>query len=196
MPQVMDTADRPPSAEDDYVFGPQIGFGMFSEVFLAHRRHPPDEGAEQPLYAVKRLYPCDERQGFPVTSLREIQLLQTTRHENVISLVDVFFDRDFVQRNTSVSLVFDYMPHDLSTLLKAPAPLSDANKRLFMFQLLRGVDFLHRNHIIHRDIKGPPPPSDAQPGTSSSTTAGSSRSPTLGSRGANSRRSASTPGTS
>ena len=34
-----------------------------------------------------------------------------------------------------------------------PGPLSPHNIQLFMFQLLRGLDFCHKRKILHRDLK-------------------------------------------
>ena len=38
-------------------------------------------------------------------------------------------------------------------MVKHPGPLSPHNIQLFMFQLLRGLDFCHRRKILHRDLK-------------------------------------------
>lgn len=54
-----------------------------------------------------------EEEGIPITSIREIQILKTMNHPNIVSLYDVAVD----DANENVFLVFEYVEHDLSALL-------------------------------------------------------------------------------
>jgi mitogen-activated protein kinase 1/3/mitogen-activated protein kinase 6 len=42
---------------------------------------------------------------------------------------------------------------DLSSIIKSPQELSDDHCQFFLYQLLRGMKFLHSAHILHRDLK-------------------------------------------
>ena len=51
------------------------------------------------------------------------------------------------------SLIFPQDTDLRRYIQKHPGPLSPHNIQLFMFQLLRGLDFCHRRKILHRDLK-------------------------------------------
>lgn len=55
----------------------------------------------------------------------------------------------------SIYMVFPYSDHDLTGLLENPiVKLSIPQLKSYFQQLLRAVDYLHKNKILHRDIKG------------------------------------------
>lgn len=48
-------------------------------------------------------------------------------------------------------LVFDYMLSDLSEVIKSCLnPLTEAQVKSYMLSLLKGVEFMHGNNIMHR----------------------------------------------
>ena len=74
------------------------------------------------------------RTGFPITSLREIQLLRRLRHPNIVSLQEVVVGR----KRDSVFLVFEYCEHDMAVLLDSmPRPFSESEVKCIMVQLLQ-----------------------------------------------------------
>lgn len=90
------------------------------------------------------------REGFPVTSMREMKLLQALRHENVIRLHETM-----TSRTGSVYMVFEYMEHDLNGLLVHPkVSFTQAHIKSLAQQLLRGLAYLHHRAVLHRDLKG------------------------------------------
>jgi serine/threonine protein kinase len=124
-----------------------VGKGTFGEVWRAM-----DVQSKREV-AVKLIKAENEKEGFPITALREARLLKELRHPNIVDFIDVIFGKDEGVAGT-VYVVLEYMQHDLAGLLLSPdANLTWAHKKCFMLQLLRGVEFMHRNHILHRDLK-------------------------------------------
>ncbi len=82
--------------------------------------------------------------------LREMRLMRHLgSHPNISTLQNLYLQQDADE----LYLVMDLMDSDLHKIIQSPQPLSDAHFRYFMFQLLKGVRFLHENRIIHRDLK-------------------------------------------
>lgn len=79
---------------------------------------------------------------------REIKALQQLNHENIVNLLDVF------PYGAGVVLVFEYMPTDLSILLRnTENPLTDSQIKAYLIMLLKGVAYCHNLGIMHRDLK-------------------------------------------
>ena len=91
--------------------------------------------------------------GFPVTSIREIKILNSTLHTNIIKLKEVVVG----YKKDSIFLVFEYCEFDLVKIIekmrkfKFYFDLGDVKS--IMIQLLKGVDYMHKNYILHRDLK-------------------------------------------
>ena len=58
--------------------------GTFGEVFKARCRADP-----KMIVALKRVLMDNEKEGFPITALREIRILQLLRHENIVNLIEI-----------------------------------------------------------------------------------------------------------
>jgi mitogen-activated protein kinase 1/3 len=84
--------------------------------------------------------------------LREIKILKFFEHENIVKLVDIQ-KPDHMTDYKDVYIVTEKMEADLGRLIHSKQPLSDRHFSYFMYQLLRGLLYLHSAHIMHRDIK-------------------------------------------
>lgn len=49
--------------------------------------------------------------------------------------------------------VFEFVDTDLYKLIGSPQFLTDEHIKLFMYQLLVGLKYIHSAHVIHRDMK-------------------------------------------
>ncbi|KAL2119163.1 hypothetical protein VTJ04DRAFT_6123 [Mycothermus thermophilus] len=136
----------------DYEILGKLGEGTFGEV---HRARSKKTGA---LVAVKKIIMHNEKDGFPITALREIKLLKLLSHKNILRLEDMAVEhppRGSDKRKKPIFyMVTPYMDHDLSGLLDNPSVhFTVPQIKCYMLQLLEGVRYLHENHILHRDMK-------------------------------------------
>ncbi|EXJ54592.1 CMGC/CDK protein kinase [Cladophialophora yegresii CBS 114405] len=107
------------------------------------------------LVALKKLKMEHTSDGFPVTGLREIQTLRACRHANIVELQEVVMgDGDGSLKDVNVYLVMEFLEHDLATLLGDMAePFLPSEIKTLTLQIVAGVEYLHRNWILHRDLK-------------------------------------------
>ncbi|KAI8986665.1 kinase-like domain-containing protein [Trametes punicea] len=135
--------------QSDYAVLTKLGEGTFGEVHKAIHR---ERGH---TVALKRILMHNEKEGMPVTALREIKILKALKHPCIIDIYDMFVVRSQGKESPlSVYMVFPYMDHDLAGLLENErVKLSPSQIKLYMKQLLEGTEYMHRNHILHRDMK-------------------------------------------
>ncbi|OBT57743.1 CMGC/CDK/CRK7 protein kinase [Pseudogymnoascus sp. 24MN13] len=119
-----------------------VGSGTYGKVFKAIHVYT------KKLVALKKIRMEGERDGFPVTAVREIKLLQSLKHVNVVMLQEVMVEKN------DCFMVFEYLSHDLTGLLNHPTfKLNPAQKKDLAKQMFEGLDYLHRRGVLHRDIK-------------------------------------------
>ncbi|KAI0442645.1 kinase-like domain-containing protein [Xylaria telfairii] len=119
-----------------------IGSGTYGKVFKGKHVYTKN------LVALKRIRMEGERDGFPVTAMREVKLLQSFRHPNIVDLHEVMIEKN------ECYMVFEYLSHDLTGLLNHPSyKLDAAQKKHLAMQLFEGLDYLHKRGVLHRDIK-------------------------------------------
>ncbi|CAD6192868.1 unnamed protein product [Caenorhabditis auriculariae] len=83
---------------------------------------------------------------------RELRLLRCMRHENIIDMLDVFTPNDTPKEIEDVYFVSMLMGADLSNILKIQR-LNDDHIQFLVYQILRGLKYIHSADIIHRDLK-------------------------------------------
>ncbi|NWR17739.1 CDK14 kinase, partial [Emberiza fucata] len=89
-----------------------------------------------------------EEEGTPFTAIREASLLKGLKHANIVLLHDIIHTKE------TLTLVFEYVHTDLCQYMdKHPGGLHPENVKLFLFQLLRGLSYIHQRYILHRDLK-------------------------------------------
>ncbi|KAM6080394.1 LOW QUALITY PROTEIN: cyclin-dependent kinase 15 [Theristicus caerulescens] len=101
-------------------------------------------------------FPCDGTDTWSITdpSLKRnafnktASLLKHLKHANIVLLHDI------TQNKETLTFVFEYMHTDLAQYMgQHPGGLHSCNVTLFMFQLLRGLAYIHQQHILHPDLK-------------------------------------------
>ncbi|KAK2749171.1 serine/threonine protein kinase, CMGC, CDC2/CDK sub [Myotisia sp. PD_48] len=135
----------------EYEFLGKLGEGTFGEVYKARTKR---DGTA--LFALKKILMHNEKDGFPITALREIKLLKCLSHPNILQLNEMAVERSRGEgrKKPSMYMVTPYMDHDLSGLLENPSVhFTEPQIKCYMIQLLKGLRYLHENQILHRDMK-------------------------------------------
>ncbi|ORY14763.1 kinase-like domain-containing protein [Clohesyomyces aquaticus] len=108
------------------------------------------ESATGDVVALKKMKMEYAQDGFPVTALREIQLLQASKHQHIINLREVVMG----DRLDDVYLVMDFIEHDLKSLCDTMSePFLASEVKTLILQLTSALSFLHSHWILHRDLK-------------------------------------------
>uniref|UniRef100_A0A3P8SWG5 mitogen-activated protein kinase n=1 Tax=Amphiprion percula TaxID=161767 RepID=A0A3P8SWG5_AMPPE len=121
----------------------QVGTGAYGTVCSALDSRT---GAK---VAIKKLYRPFQSEIFAKRAYRELRLLKHMKHENVIGLVDVFTADLSLDRFHDFYLVMPFMGTDLGKLMKLQR-LSEEKIQYLVYQMLKGLKYIHSAGIIHR----------------------------------------------
>ncbi|KAL2774925.1 cyclin-dependent kinase 15 isoform 1 [Daubentonia madagascariensis] len=131
----------PFGAASSYLNLEKLGEGSYATVYKGISR------INGQLVALK-VISMNAEEGVPFTAIREASLLKGLKHANVVLLHDIIHTKE------TLTFVFEYMHTDLAQYMSQhPGGLHPHNVRLFMFQLLRGLAYIHHQHVLHRDLK-------------------------------------------
>ncbi|KAK4683509.1 hypothetical protein P7C73_g6741, partial [Tremellales sp. Uapishka_1] len=136
---------------DAYDVGMKLGEGTFGVVTKGI------EIATNRAIALKKLITHNLRDGVSVTTVREIKILKSLDHPNIVPIIDMVVERKVPGDRSNrgdVFMVFPYLDHDLCGLLmNHDFKITHSIAKLFMKQILEGMAYIHANNFIHRDIK-------------------------------------------
>ncbi|KIM29013.1 hypothetical protein M408DRAFT_126592 [Serendipita vermifera MAFF 305830] len=125
-----------------------IGNGSFGVVFAARLLNVPKEEEE---IAIKKVLQ-DKR-----FKNRELQIMRLVSHPNVVELRSFFYSNGEKKDEVYLNLVLEFVPETVYRAsrhyvkLKQPMPILQV--KLYMYQLLRSLAYIHSVGICHRDIK-------------------------------------------
>ena len=132
---------------DDYIFSKKLGEGAFGKVYLTQKK------GHKELYATKCLDLSKLNSKTAELLGNEINFLKKINHPNIVRLIDL-----------KRTLNHAYLVMELCNggeLFGCLKKYREAHRRAFpeeiiqyiMRQVVNGLNFLHSNKIIHRDLK-------------------------------------------
>jgi cell division cycle 2-like protein len=132
---------------DNYVRLSKIDEGTYGVVSKAQDKATGD------IVALKQVKMSEDlcKEGFPVTALRETNVLLALDHPNIIKV------REMVVGSSAdkIYMVMDYAENDLKAVMekKMTQPFLQSEVKYLMKSLLSAIAYMHENWYIHRDLK-------------------------------------------
>ncbi|XP_049844392.1 mitogen-activated protein kinase kinase kinase 1-like isoform X5 [Schistocerca gregaria] len=127
--------------------GPALGTGAYSTCFQAR------DTVSGGIMAVKQVSflrnSQQEQERVESEIWKEIVMLSKLHHPNVLHILGA------TKQNGHFNIFVEWMAGgSIATLLDSYGPFSESVIINYTKQTLQGLNYLHKNHILHRDLKG------------------------------------------
>ncbi|KAM0028016.1 putative mitogen-activated protein kinase CMGC-MAPK family [Helianthus debilis subsp. tardiflorus] len=102
--------------------------------------------------AIKKINDVFEHVSDATRILREIKLLRLLKHPDVVEIRHIMLPpsrREF----RDIYVVFELMESDLHQVIRANDDLTPEHHQFFLYQVLRGLKYIHSANVFHRDLK-------------------------------------------
>ena len=102
--------------------------------------------------AIKKITDVFEHVSDATRILREVKLLRVLKHPDIVEVKHIVLPpnpREF----KDIFVIFELMETDLHQVIKANDDLTQEHHQFFLYQLLRGLKYVHTANVYHRDLK-------------------------------------------
>ncbi|CAD8054978.1 unnamed protein product [Paramecium primaurelia] len=123
-----------------------VGTGAYGSVVLGF-----DQQNQNMKVAIKKLNQIEDVIDAK-RILREIKIQRSMNHQNILKIYDIIYDKKIDQFG-DIYIVSPYFPVDLDKIIKSSQELTVTQVQFIMYQLCKGLYYLHSSGSIHRDIK-------------------------------------------
>lgn len=131
----------------DYDAIENIGTGAYGVVCSAVQRRTGEK------VAIKKIPKIFEQMIVAMRTYREIRILKHFRHNNIISIREIIRPKEDLPMFQDIYIVLDLMESDLHRIIYSQQELTNDHIRWFLYQILRGLKYIHSANVVHRDLK-------------------------------------------
>ena len=135
-------SEKVPKILEDYAFIKDIGEGNFGKVKLSKLI------ATNEKYAIKILNKEKLKAQTKSSSINEIEILSKLNHPNVIHVEKILED------DINFYIIMEYCSKgELFDYIVKQEKLNEIEASMFFYQLIIGVEYIHKQKLAHRDLK-------------------------------------------
>lgn len=128
---------------EDYNVVKRVGEGSISNIYKIQSKSGAEKGK---IYALKEIDTSLVKPEFMAEMKNEIALMRSITHPNILKIYEVYDDK----KTGHMGIVMELCS---GGDLNKRSPYTEKEAKTMVAKLLEAVNYLHKNGVIHRDIK-------------------------------------------